>query len=71
MKKYLCITVLSLVLIALVGCDKPFLPASFASDLDYRIIEDKAALKLTTDATCQEFIAADLEFLLQLRAASK
>jgi hypothetical protein len=71
MKKYLFITVLSLCLLAVVGCDKPYLPAAFASDLDYRIVEDKAALKLTTDATCQEFISADLDFLLQLRAASK
>lgn len=53
------------------GCSKPYLPADFASDLDTRIIEDRAALKLTTDPICSEFIAADLTFLLELRAASK
>ena len=74
-KKALSILILLSVLLfigaCIPGCDKPYLPASFASDLDYRIIENKAALKLTTGTECQEFIAADLEFLLQLRAASK
>ena len=66
----MCLTLLSLLMIC-GGCSKPYIPSDFAADLDARIIEDRAALKLTTDPVCAEFIEADLNFLLELRAASK
>lgn len=62
---------LAILIVILTGCNRPYLPADFATDLDMRIIEDRAALKLTTDPVCAEFIEADLNFLLELRAASK
>jgi hypothetical protein len=52
------------------GCDKPFLPSSFAADLDTRIAELQVDIG-DADADCRPLLQSDLDFLTSLRSASK
>ena len=65
----LCL-VLTGIIVLLVGCDKPYLPASYAADLDLRISELQVDIP-DADADCKPLLKSDLEFLVSLRSASK
>ena len=68
MKKWIIGIVLVL---ALAGCDKPYLPGDFADALDNRIIELHRAKELYPSAECANVISSDLEFLEILQEASR
>jgi hypothetical protein len=57
------------VILAMVGCDKPYLPANFAADLDLRIGELQTDIA-DADADCKPLLQSDLDFLTSLREAS-
>jgi hypothetical protein len=54
----------------LCGCDRPFLPASFAADLDLRIGELQTDIA-DADADCRPLLQSDLYFLTSLKEASR
>ena len=62
--------VLTGIIVMLVGCDKPYLPGDYATALDMRIIELRAAEK-TVDPECAKFLALDREYLEELQKASR
>lgn len=69
MKKWKLV-LLVVVAAAVTGCDRPYLPGDFATELDMRIVELKAAEKVV-DPECAKFLALDREYLETLKEASR
>lgn len=59
------------VLLLVAGCDKPYLPGDFAEALDLRIAEIERAKELYPAAECSTVLSSQLEWLEELKEASK
>jgi hypothetical protein len=69
MKKWIVLIVLLCGTSLLTSCDRVYLPAEFAGDMDARIDENLESVK-RNDCNCED-VQLDIDFLVKLREASR
>lgn len=71
MKNLIVAVLVLMVCVLLIGCDNPYLPGDFAEGLDLRISEIERAKELYPAAECSSVLTKQLEWLEELKEASK